>query len=299
MALRLSRNAVILSTAAVFGLAAAWLASRYLDDRIADIERRQQQAMVRAVVPKSDLPTGTALTHDAVAIREVPAEWLHSAAITPDQFERAAGAILTHPARGGEPLLWSQLEGRQASRFSSRVASGRRAATIPVDELSSQAGMLAPGDLVDLLVTVQNEKHNLTFPLLQSISVIATGAHSQPGQTDERNHSFSTITLDLDPQQAAQVVAARTIGKLTALLRSPGDQARDTVQRTDALVLLGLGESEAHKRRGVPVIYGGGNSLRLDFSPVELNGIAALATPSPFPGQAGVALGSPVTLPQR
>ncbi|HQZ02296.1 MAG TPA: Flp pilus assembly protein CpaB [Thauera sp.] len=299
MALRLSRNTVILSTAAVFGLAAAWLASRYLDDRIADIEQRQQHTMARAVVPKSDLPTGTALTHDAVAVREVPVEWLHSAAITPDQFERAAGATLAHPARGGEPLLWSQLEGRQVSRFSARLGSGRRAATIPVDELSSQSGMLAPGDLVDLLVTVQNEKHNLTFPLLQSVSVIATGAHSQPGQVDERGRSFGAITLDLDPQQAAQVVAARTIGKLTALLRSPGDHARDPVQRTDALVLLGLGESEAHTRRGVPVIYGGGNALRLDFSPLELNGVAALTAPQPFPLHSGVALGAPATPLQR
>ena len=101
---RVPRNLIILAVAAVFGLGAAWLAARYLEERATEIEQRQLGQMGRAVVAKTDLAVGTPLTHDLVAVREVPVEWLHSSAITPEQFERAAGALLAQPARGGEPL---------------------------------------------------------------------------------------------------------------------------------------------------------------------------------------------------
>ena len=83
---RVPRNLIILAVAAVFGLGAAWLAARYLEERATEIERRQLGQMGRAVVAKTDLAVGTPLTHDLVAVREVPVEWLHSSAITPEQF---------------------------------------------------------------------------------------------------------------------------------------------------------------------------------------------------------------------
>lgn len=264
MAFRPSRNLLILGVAGAFGLAAAWLAARYLDERVADLERRHQQPTARAVVPKIDLPAGSLITHDTVAEREVPLDWLHSSAITPEQFERAAGSVLAYPARSGEPLVWPQLEGRRSAGFAARVAPGRRAATLPVDEISSMSGMLEPGDVIDLLVTVQRDPHNLTLPLLQGVSVLATGARLQPGGSDPQARSFGTITLDLDPEQAAQVVAARTVGKLTALLRAPGDRSPAPAVRTDALALLGLAAPPPPASRAVPVIYGGSHNPLLE-----------------------------------
>lgn len=256
---KIPRNLIILAVATLFGLGAAWLAARYLEERATEIELRQQGQMARAVVAKTDLAVGTSLTHELVAVREVPVEWLHSSAIPPEQFERAAGAVLTQPARGGEPLVWSQLEARRPASLSAQLAPGRRASTIPVDETSSLSGLLRPGDRIDLLATVQRDNHHLTLPLLQGVRVLATGSRTLPdegyGAGDPLGGSFGTLTLDLSEEEATRLVAARALARLTAVLRHPQDTRPVPQLRTDALALLGL--APAPSVGGVPVIYGG------------------------------------------
>ena len=67
---RVPRNLIILAVASLFGLGAAWLAARYLEERATEIELRQQGQMGHAVVAKTDLAVGTPLTRDLVAVRE-------------------------------------------------------------------------------------------------------------------------------------------------------------------------------------------------------------------------------------
>ena len=263
MITRPSRNTLIVSAALLFGLGAAWLATHYLDERAADLESRNRQRLALAVVAKTNLAPGSTLDHGSVAVREIPAQWLHSGAITPDQFDRAAGSVLAHPAAAGEPLLWAHIEGRQAASLSARVESGRRAATVPVDDISSLAGMLEAGDLIDLILTVQRERENLSVPLLQAVTVLATGQRTRPGGADGREREFDTITLDLSPEQAARLTAARSVGKLTAILRAPADRASAAAPGGDAMTLLGLMPPPTLR---IPVIYGGSHNLLLDLA---------------------------------
>ena len=279
------RNLIILAVAALFGLGAAWLAARYLEERATELELRQQGQMGRAVVAKTDLAVGTALTHDLVAVREVPVEWLHSSAITPDQFERAAGAVLAQPARGGEPLVWSQLEVRRPASLSAQLAPGRRATTIPVDETSSLSGLLRPGDRIDLLATVQHDHQHLTLPLLQGVRVLATGSRTRPGEddgaVDPLGATFGTLTLDLSEEEATRLVAVRALARLTAVLRHPQDTRAVPALRTDALALLGL--APPPPAAGVPVIYGGIENPALIPTPSALSRPASRAEPAHDP----------------
>lgn len=253
--LALNRNWITLAVAALLGLAAAWLAMRHVEQRVADIEQQARQPMAQAVVARETLAAGARVTHDNVAVREVPREWLHSAAITPEQFDRAAGAALAFPARGGEPLLWSQLKGERAARFSARLAPGRRAVTVPVDQLSSISGLLEPGDVIDLVLDVAKDGRRFSFPLLQEVSVLATG--SRVGGAESGEADFTTITLELDPDQAGRLLAARSVGSLSAVLRPPGDRHHAARPRGDAFALLGLDDPPSAPPPSVPVIYGG------------------------------------------
>jgi len=258
MSLRLHRNWIILAIALLVGAAAAMTATRYLDDRVADIERRVEQKTARAVVAKESLSAGERIDHERVAVREVPVEWLHSGAISPEQFDRAAGSALAFPAQRGEPLMWSQLEGRSAPALSARLAPGRRAVTLSVDEVSSIAGMLEPGDKVDLLLTVRRDRDNLTLPLIQGVSVLAAGARTVvAGAPEGGERRYTTITLDASAEEGQRIIAARTVGTITAMLRGPGDHGVLATVRPDALALLGLEQRPADSRPSVPVIYGG------------------------------------------
>lgn len=261
MAYKINKNWIVLLTALGVGGLAAFGAKNYLSGQMAEIEAREKnKAMVQVVVAKSDLPKGSQLTAETVAVRAIPKEWVHSGAITPEQFGRTEGSLLAYPALAGEPVIWAQLEGQRAPTFSARLTAGRRAVTVPVDEISSLSGMVEPGDLIDIVISIKHDKQNFTFTLLQSVAVLATGTKSSQQEKDPegRGRSFTTITLDTSPEDAKRVIAAREVGRITALLRAPNDNGNVSKARSEALTLLGLATGFGSTGSSVPVIYGGG-----------------------------------------
>lgn len=267
MKLNLNRSWLILGLALAVGAVAAFGVHRYLKSRMEDIEARSRtQKMVRVVVPKEDMTKGAVITADAVAVREMPAEWAHSNAITPAQFDRVENQQLAYAASRGEALLWAMLEGQRAPSFSSRLTSGLRAITVPVDEVNSISGMVEPGDSIDLMVTAKKDGKTYMFPLLQNVLILATGTRvAIDSDAKEGRRSFTTVTLEASPQDAQRVLAAREIGKIAALLRAPGDKAVATAAHQDAMNLLGLNDAEPDDDRGtVPVLYGGTEKPRTD-----------------------------------
>jgi pilus assembly protein CpaB len=260
MRLKINKTWIVLSVALVVGGGAAFMANSYLRAQVEEIAARGKGENVKLVVAKTDLPKGATLGPETLAVRDVPREWAHSNAVTPEQFERIDRGALAYPAKRGEPLLWSQLEGEKVPTFSARVGAGRRAVTVPVDEISSISGLVEPGDRIDIMVTVRRDNRQLAFVLMQNVPVLATGSKVEQGADgrDGARRTFTTITLDVNAEQARQVIAAREIGKITALLRAPGDRGAVSGSRDDAAALLGLMPPRAVvARRGVQIIYGG------------------------------------------
>lgn len=252
---------IVLAVALALGGLAAYAASNYLTERMAEIDARAAAVnTVSVIVAKASLPAGASITAETVAVREIPRTWAHSGAITPDQYSRAESLALAYPAAAGEPILWAQLEGRRVPTFSARLQPGQRAVTVPVDEISSLSGMVEPGDHIDIVVSARNETRAFTFTLLQNVPVLATGSHADPDARSAEGavRGYTTITLDTSPEDAKRVIAAREIGRVTALLRAPGDLAPVATAITDANTLLGLPAQDGKGISSVPVIYGGG-----------------------------------------
>lgn len=264
MKFSLNRSWLILGLALGLGGLAAFGVNQYITRQVQDIEARSRsQRTVRVVVPKEDLPKGTALAAKMVAVREIPAEWAHSNALSPEQFERVENQKLAYPAARGEMLLWSLLEGQRAPSFSSRLAAGRRAITVPVNDVNSISGMLEPGDRIDLMVTVKKDKRSFMFPLMQNVSILATGTRAMvEAEGKDGKRTYTTITLEASPDEAQRVLAAREVGSLAAVLRAPGDNLIASAKRTDAMGLLGFTENGEPGDGGVPVLYGGQGGLK-------------------------------------
>lgn len=254
----IKRSWVILGMALGLGGLAAYGVNQYITRQVEDIEARGKSGKtVRVVVPKQDLAKGAVLTASLVAVREIPAEWAHSNALTPEQFERVENQKLAYPAVRGEMLLWSLLEGQRAATFSSRLAVGRRAITVPVDDVNSISGMIEPGDRIDLVVTVKKDSRSFMLPMLQNVTVMATGTRAVvEADGKEGKRTYTTITLDASPAEAERVLAAREVGKLAALLRAPGDAVKLSGERKSAMTLLGFPEGTVATGE-VPVMYGG------------------------------------------
>lgn len=256
---KVNKTWAVLGTALAIGLLAAMATRSFLSTQVAEIEARSQHQTVSVVVAKTELAQNTVLTNNNVAVRKIPIEYAHSGAVLPADFERIAGGTIAFQVKAGEMIMWSQMAGKRAPTFSARLVTGHRAITVVVDEISSISGMLEPGDLIDLMFTVDQNGKKIVLPLLQSIQVLATGQRSVDDPKSGERTQFATVTLDATPDQAKNIIIARETGKLTALLRNPADKQPIGTKSYDLTSLFDaqpLGRPADHED-GIPVLYGG------------------------------------------
>jgi pilus assembly protein CpaB len=258
MTVKISPRWIVLGSAAAFGLSAGFGVHYYIDGRVAALESAaSHKEFVKQIVANQDLPRGARLNPETVSIRAIPKEWSYPDALTPEQLPRFDNAALDVPARRGQPILWAQLASQGPRALSDRLQPGRRAVAVPVDDISSVAGLVKPGDRIDLLVSIKRNTRTTLMPLVQRALVLATGARtdsraSPDAGSDQR--SYNTMTLDVSPEDARRLFAARELGRLTAVLRTPDDEGDSSGLADEASAILGLSRT-ANRRSGAVVLY--------------------------------------------
>lgn len=222
------------------GVAAFFGSQRYLAERATAVERRWEERYrpVTVLVASRDLPAGKVLRESDLARREMPTAFVPGGAMKPDAISKAVGQQLVFALRRGDALVGSHLAGRDGPTLAARLQRGTRAVTVPVDEVSSQAGLVRPGDRIDLMLAEERTEAGgrcvLVRPLLEAVSVLATGQTQRPlpgsaaalaadlGDGD-LSPEYSTITLDVTPEQAQSLAVGLRIGELVPLLRPEGE----------------------------------------------------------------------------
>lgn len=266
---------LLLFGAVVFAAVAVFLAHAYIDRTITKERERlaPTQDLVEIVVALDDLPPGAVVSTETMAIRKIPSEYISRATVTPDTFDMVVGSSLKIPMRKGEPLLQSSVVGADKSTFSGKIKAGWRAITFPVDEVNSIAGLLQPGDRVDLLLTVKSAEassggtpqHEQTICLLQDVAVLATGQDLRPASLEDSKGRdggrFSTATVELSPSDASKMIVAQQAGKISATLRGPDDRARLPCVPRDISSLIPPSGGRARPHRGLEIIVGGRGEL--------------------------------------
>ncbi len=278
-----NRTSAMFLLALAAGVCAAWAARQHIQNRIDLIEAQAKVPSAQRVVAAYDLPAGTKLAAEHMAVRQFPAGSVSSDSVSPERFSELTDNVLLAPLRGGDPILPVHTMLAHRAPFSSRLAEGRRAITIPVDAINSVSGMLEPGDLIDLYVSFEYQRRRITAPLLQGVLVLATGATTQytSETVQARDGGYATVTLDTSPEDAIKLVAARQSGTITALLRHPGDsRLNQRAVRGDLASLLGVAVAPPGKApKSAPVIYGNQTVRRLpslttpEKGPKQLNGL--------------------------
>jgi pilus assembly protein CpaB len=223
-------NVLVFITAIGLAGGGTYLADKQIKQRIAaETERlysERNAEYVKVVVPKVNISRGTILRETDIQLREVPKTWVHSSVITETSYKAALGQVFEFDADGGKPLLWAHLKGDRVPTFSGRVLDGQRALTINVDKISSISGFLEPDDRIDLILTYEQNKREVSKPLLQNVLVLASGEKveiEEFGVAGAQPKQVSTATLMLAPEDAKRIIHAQTVGKITAMLRHPKD----------------------------------------------------------------------------
>jgi pilus assembly protein CpaB len=131
----------------------------------------------------------------------------------------------------GEPILEAKLldPGQIADPIRS-IPKGMRLKTIAVDAEKSAAGLLGPGDRVDVQLFVRKDQKTgietaKSKVILQNIRVFAVDQTVQrsPDGSEERTIA-KTVSLMLLPEQASKLSLAEQIGELSLIPRNPDDQ---------------------------------------------------------------------------
>lgn len=258
-------TALMIGGALAAGGGAAYFARGYINGemRAQREQLRSQYELVNVVVAKTNLAPGAILSSQTVALREVPKTFLHADAVRSDQWAAIAGRVLSSAVRSGETILDAHLARGVGAGFSARLPEGMRALTFPVDEEASIAGLLAPGDHIDLLFTTAASNDSVTVPLLLAVPVIATGLRTQSNENalPERLQAgpFRTITVAVTPADAAKITLAQEAGRISVALRQPNDKAITRIARVTKSSLL-RGDAPpgtTRRRKRVEIILGG------------------------------------------
>jgi pilus assembly protein CpaB len=263
------RRLILLGLALGMAGLAVFLVKVYLNRKAAELEAKyaDRTEKVAVVVARKNVPAKTRVTPGDFAIRKIPADMAPPDAIAPADVERALGQSLKVGLPPGRPLLWGYLSSGATPSFSDLLETDRRALTIAVDELNSISGMIRPDDRIDLFI-VSKEKSPLpgrreskvVMPLLQDVLVKATGnivRRETAADGREYDRRYSTLTLDLLPEEIGRVLIAQENGELKAALKRPeqdGAHYRPT-RETD---LWGMNEPEAVGEVDFVTFYIGG-----------------------------------------
>jgi pilus assembly protein CpaB len=144
---------------------------------------------------------------------------------TPATRDELFGALVRRNLGKGEVLLAGDaLNPGDRGFLAAVLGSGMRAVTVGVDAVSGLAGLVWPGDRVDLILT-QTQDGNGVSPgrrvsgetVLHDVRVLAIDRQLVQGATSEspESQTVRTVTLEVTPADAERVAVASKLGHLS------------------------------------------------------------------------------------
>ena len=215
-----------------------------------DQAARQQEKFMAILFAKAPISAGALINADDVERKEVPERQVLPQSVT--SFDRIQGMVAIADIFQGEPITITKLAfPRGASGLADVTPVGRRAITISVDNLASLAGMVKPGDYVDIIVLIavpvqmadgSKMTDNRVIPLFQNVEVLAVGQSTvgverksgryTPDQPKEQQSKSPLITLSLTPQEAGILAYISEQGKIRLVMRNPSDSKKERLEIT-------------------------------------------------------------------
>lgn len=218
--------ALLLAGAATF-VARGWLEREPQARPVA--EPTKPQIAKAVLVAGTNLSVGTFVQPDSLRWQDWPDVGLPDSYYLRGQADEQAlvGAVVRRPLAVGEPLTPAAIVKPGERGFLAAVLEpGMRAISVPIDEAAGNAGLVLPGDRVDLILTQTinadgdaGGARRVSETVLENLRVIAMGRRLSSGEGEEGQAS-RTATLEAAPDAVEKVALANELGKLALSLRS-------------------------------------------------------------------------------
>lgn len=235
---------VLLSTAVLLAIGAGVLAKQHISATEQRLEKAAVPVTVDVLVLMTDLEIGQTVSAGNLGWQTWPAEAVHRAYLTrdqhPDAVSRLTGAAARQPLFNGEPVTNKKLVKRDHGGVLSVVIDdGFRAITMKVDEAQGLAGLVMPGDRVDVILTHRikstssdtGSSHELGVAetIVRDVRVLGVGQEIR-GEEDPKKPAKS-ITLEVGPSDAEAISLGRSLGTLSLALRSSFSEQPERLRR--------------------------------------------------------------------
>jgi len=236
------KKIVLLAGALIIAVVAAFLARSQFSNagapQVAAAAVPNQADMPHILVATKALPVGTILDAQSFRFQPWPKELMEQAYYLKGQVNPAslAGAVVRTTIAAGQPMVQGALiKPGERGFLAAALGPGMRAITVPVQQQTSVAGFIFPGDRVDLVLTQSVPGGGDGPPLktsetiLRNIRVLATDQRTDALGPDGKPVvlPYSNVTIEVTPKIAEKVAVALTVGSLSLSLRSIADNSTE------------------------------------------------------------------------
>lgn len=213
-----TRALIMIVVSLLLGSVAVWLAARW-------VGQQANENTSKVVVTTVNVDPGALLLPTMLRSVNWPADSMPAGSF-PD-IKKLEGRVSGTTLFAGEPVLEAKLAPQGATGgLSTAIQKGKRAISLQVNEIVGVAGYIRPGSLVDVMVNTREGGAGdvaISKIILEKVLVLAVAQDDKRDQTKPK--VVSTVTLEVEPQEAEKIDLARNIGTLSLVLRNPLDSA--------------------------------------------------------------------------
>jgi len=253
----------VMALAVVFALIAAILIFAVLSSSDSGNKAAPAGNTVNVVAASGDISARTTLSSDMLQIVAVPADQALSGSYS--DAASLVGLTTRYPLSDGEQVTAGKIGETQKDDDSLArvVPPGKRAIAIAAKQEAIVAGLILPGDLVDVIAvfSASGSSPDKAVTILQNVEVLAVGETAQepipppenagdatpgsvrlgqtPGDAGPQPDA-ATVTVAVTPEQAQIVALTQETAKLWLSLRPRGEEPAASLGESD-LAQFGVG----------------------------------------------------------
>jgi pilus assembly protein CpaB len=201
-------------------------------------EAQKPPETVDVVIALRDLYVGLPITDEDIMVRQLTPEMLPGELVF-GSVDEVINRVPRERVLANEPLRAERLAQKEAGvGLNAIIATNKRAMTVETDTESGLAGMLQPGNYVDIIVTIRPDDANIeakwvTETILQGIRILAVGSsltgisNSDDGKkkktTSSSRRTRPSVTLEVTLPEAEKLALASSKGDIHLVLRNDVD----------------------------------------------------------------------------